>query len=412
MTQIEDAKGCGTLGPCRPHHHRNERDLHRFLPALVPQTLFSRRPYWAQRFGVAPFLPTTRAEMDELGWDSCDVILVTGDAYIDHPSFGMALVGRLLESHGLSRRHPRSARLAQRRGVRARSGGRTCIWGVTAGNMDSMVNRYTSDRKIRSRRRVLARRRRRAAPRSRGDRLRAALPRGVRRRAGRDRRHRGQPAPHRALRLLVRQGSPLGARRCARPICWSTATPSARSSRSRTASRRASRSSEIRDLRGTAFVRRAASGFARDRLDDARRARPRSSRSPDPYAMEPKRAQAAPPARPASDRADVSPSSSSCAPRKVDRARAGHPHAELRAGQRGSGALRARLAHPPPRGQPGQRARAGPAPRQARRLDQPAAAAADDARDGRALRAAVHAPAAPALRRREAPRLRDDQASR
>src|SRR5512146_1972171 len=62
--------------------------------------LFSYRPYWAHRFGIAPFLPTTRAEMDELGWDSCDIILVTGDAYIDHPSFGMALVGRLLERHG------------------------------------------------------------------------------------------------------------------------------------------------------------------------------------------------------------------------------------------------------------------------------------------------------------------------
>ena len=44
--------------------------------------------------------------MDALGWDACDVILVTGDAYIDHPSFGMALVGRLLESQGFSgRRH-------------------------------------------------------------------------------------------------------------------------------------------------------------------------------------------------------------------------------------------------------------------------------------------------------------------
>ena len=62
--------------------------------------LFSYRKYWAQRFGVAPVLPMSRAEMDELGWDSCDVILVTGDAYIDHPSFGMALIGRLLEAQG------------------------------------------------------------------------------------------------------------------------------------------------------------------------------------------------------------------------------------------------------------------------------------------------------------------------
>ena len=69
-------------------------------PELVPRTLFAHRPYWAQRFGVAPVLPMSRAEMDALGWESCDVILVTGDAYVDHPSFGMALVGRLLEAQG------------------------------------------------------------------------------------------------------------------------------------------------------------------------------------------------------------------------------------------------------------------------------------------------------------------------
>jgi uncharacterized radical SAM protein YgiQ len=110
--------------------------------------LFAHRPYWAHRFGVAPFLPTSRAEMDELGWDSCDVILVTGDAYIDHPSFGMALVGRLLERHGF-----RVGILDQpdwRSAEPFRALGRpNLMWGVTAGNMDSMVNRYTSDRKIR-----------------------------------------------------------------------------------------------------------------------------------------------------------------------------------------------------------------------------------------------------------------------
>jgi uncharacterized radical SAM protein YgiQ len=112
------------------------------------QGLFSHRPYWAHRFGVAPFLPASRAEMDELGWDSCDVILVTGDAYIDHPSFGMALVGRLLERHGF-----RVGILDQpdwRSAEPFRALGRpNLMWGVTAGNMDSMVNRYTSDRKIR-----------------------------------------------------------------------------------------------------------------------------------------------------------------------------------------------------------------------------------------------------------------------
>jgi uncharacterized radical SAM protein YgiQ len=116
------------------------------LPAVK---LFSHRPYWAERFGIAPVLPTTRAEMDALGWDSCDVILVTGDAYVDHPSFGMALIGRLLERHGF-----RVGILDQpdwKRVDAFRELGRpNVMWGVTAGNMDSMVNRYTSDKKPRS----------------------------------------------------------------------------------------------------------------------------------------------------------------------------------------------------------------------------------------------------------------------
>ncbi len=119
------------------------------VPALdAPRPLFGYRKHWAHRFGTAPFLPTTRAEMDELGWDACDVVLVTGDAYVDHPSFGMAIVGRLLESHGF-----RVGILAQpdwRSAEPFRALGRPeLFWGVTGGNMDSMVNRYTSDRKIR-----------------------------------------------------------------------------------------------------------------------------------------------------------------------------------------------------------------------------------------------------------------------
>ena len=110
--------------------------------------LFSYRKYWAQRFGIAPFLPMTRAEMDDLGWDSCDIILVTGDAYIDHPSFGMAIIGRLLESHGFrvgiisqpDWRDPTDFR---------RLGKPNLFYGVTSGNMDSMVNHYTSDRRLR-----------------------------------------------------------------------------------------------------------------------------------------------------------------------------------------------------------------------------------------------------------------------
>src|SRR4029079_17292859 len=62
--------------------------------------LFGYRKHWAHRLTPAPFLPMSREEMDLLGWDQCDVILVTGDAYVDHPSFGMAIVGRVLESQG------------------------------------------------------------------------------------------------------------------------------------------------------------------------------------------------------------------------------------------------------------------------------------------------------------------------
>ena len=67
---------------------------------LPARDLFSYRKYWASRFGTAPFLPMSREEMEALGWDSCDIVLVSGDAYVDHPSFGMAIVGRVLEAQG------------------------------------------------------------------------------------------------------------------------------------------------------------------------------------------------------------------------------------------------------------------------------------------------------------------------
>ncbi|MEM8767447.1 MAG: YgiQ family radical SAM protein, partial [Pseudomonadota bacterium] len=121
-------------------------------PALpkqpAPAKLFSYRRYWAHRLTPAPVLPMTRAEMDELGWDACDVILVTGDAYVDHPSFGMAIIGRFLEAQGF-----RVGIIAQPDWTDTSAfealGAPSLFFGVTAGNMDSMVNRYTSDRKIR-----------------------------------------------------------------------------------------------------------------------------------------------------------------------------------------------------------------------------------------------------------------------
>ncbi len=105
--------------------------------------------YWAECFGTAPFLPMSRAEMESLGWDSCDIIIVTGDAYVDHPSFGMAIIGRLLEAQGF-----RVGIIAQPDWHSAEPfrqlGKPNLFFGVTAGNMDSMINRYTADRKIRS----------------------------------------------------------------------------------------------------------------------------------------------------------------------------------------------------------------------------------------------------------------------
>jgi uncharacterized radical SAM protein YgiQ len=122
-------------------------DVSFFARAAKPLT--SYRKYWAARFGTAPFLPTSREQMSALGWDSCDIIVVTGDAYVDHPSFGMAVIGRMLEAQGF------------RVGIIAQPDWHSCdpfkalgkpnlFWGVTAGNMDSMINRYTADRKIRS----------------------------------------------------------------------------------------------------------------------------------------------------------------------------------------------------------------------------------------------------------------------
>jgi uncharacterized radical SAM protein YgiQ len=101
--------------------------------------------------GVTPatFLPTSREEMAALGWTQCDVIIVTGDAYVDHPSFGMAIIGRVLEAQGF-----KVGIIAQPNwhgtGDFQALGEPRLFFGVTGGNMDSMVNRYTSDRRVRS----------------------------------------------------------------------------------------------------------------------------------------------------------------------------------------------------------------------------------------------------------------------
>ena len=114
-----------------------------------PPQLYSYPKYWAECFGTAPFLPMTKIEMNELGWDSCDIIIVTADAYVDHPSFGMAVVGRLLEAQGF-----RVGIISQPKWDNAEQfkslGKPNLFFGVTGGNMDSLINRYTADLRLRS----------------------------------------------------------------------------------------------------------------------------------------------------------------------------------------------------------------------------------------------------------------------
>lgn len=114
-----------------------------------PKDIYSHHKYWAECFGPAPWLPMSRTEMDQLGWDSCDIIIVTGDAYVDHPSFGMAVIGRVLEGQGfrvgiISQPDWRSADAFRALGKP------NLFFGIAAGNMDSMINHYTADKKRRN----------------------------------------------------------------------------------------------------------------------------------------------------------------------------------------------------------------------------------------------------------------------
>ena len=116
---------------------------------VIAAPVFSVPKYWAECYGTAEYLPVSRAEMDALGWDSCDIIIVTGDAYVDAPSFGMAVMGRFLEAQGF-----RVGIIAQPdwrdpQAIKA-LGEPNLFFGVTAGNMDSMINRYTADRLVRN----------------------------------------------------------------------------------------------------------------------------------------------------------------------------------------------------------------------------------------------------------------------
>ena len=231
--------------------------------AAVPKNSTSYRKYWAARFGTAPFLPMSRAEMEQLGWDSCDVIIVTGDAYVDHPSFGMAIMGRLLEAQGF-----RVGIIAQPDWQSAEPfkqlGRPNLFFGITAGNMDSMVNRYTSDKRIRSDDAY--------TPGGSAASVRIAASSSTR--SARARRSRTCPSSSAASRprCAASRTSTTGARRCAapccwmrRPTCWCSAMPSGRSCE--IAHRLAAGAEDQRDQRSARHrVRAQVARLHRDRL--------------------------------------------------------------------------------------------------------------------------------------------------
>src|ERR1700690_3756915 len=116
--------------------------------ALVPLRTSSRGRAAGGR-DLKAFLPTTREEMSARGWDELDVLIVTGDAYVDHPAFGPVLVARFLAGRGL-----RVGLVAQPRWTTpediARMGRPRLFVGVSAGNLDSMLNKLTAQKKVRS----------------------------------------------------------------------------------------------------------------------------------------------------------------------------------------------------------------------------------------------------------------------
>ena len=214
--------------------------------------------------------------MDALGWDACDIILVTGDAYVDHPSFGMAIVGRLLEAQGF-----RVGIIAQPDWQSAEPfkalGQPTLFFGITGGNMDSMVNRYTSDRRLRHNDNYTPG----GAGGKRPDRAvivyAQRCPRGLQ---GRDR---SCSAASRA-RCAASRTTTTGRTRCAarswptpRATSCSTATPSARSSRSRTGWRASEPIETFDDIRGVALFKSAVpegwTELQADDIDERRRRR-------------------------------------------------------------------------------------------------------------------------------------------
>ncbi len=170
--------------------------------------LFDYPKYWAECFGPAPFLPMSREEMDQLGWDSCDIIIVTGDAYVDHPSFGMAIIVPPAGGPGVPRRHHRPAGLAvEGRLHEARRAEPVLRRGGRQHGLDDQPLHRGQEGPFR--RRLHPRRPGRQAPGPRQPGLQPALQGGLQPCAGDPRRDRGLVAPYRPLRLLAGQGPPL-----------------------------------------------------------------------------------------------------------------------------------------------------------------------------------------------------------
>ncbi|MBR5189941.1 MAG: YgiQ family radical SAM protein, partial [Paludibacteraceae bacterium] len=102
------------------------------------------------KYQLTDFLPTTKKELEIRGWDEVDVVLFSGDAYVDHPSFGAAVIGRVIESEGW-----RVAIVPQPdwRGDHrdfTKMGRPRRFFAISAGCMDSMVNHYTANKRLRS----------------------------------------------------------------------------------------------------------------------------------------------------------------------------------------------------------------------------------------------------------------------
>jgi len=109
-----------------------------------------RHQYYPDQYRLADWLPVSKKEITERGWDQPDIILISGDAYVDHPSFGAAVIGRVLEKRGY-----KVALVPQpnwRDDLRdfTKLGNPKLFFGITSGNMDSMVNHYTANRRLRS----------------------------------------------------------------------------------------------------------------------------------------------------------------------------------------------------------------------------------------------------------------------